>query len=79
MSLTAPQPALALCGCTRVHRARGGTTEVALEISAERLFWNTTEKQYTVEPGNYEFLIGAASDNIRLRNAFAIKSPGDAP
>jgi hypothetical protein len=25
------------------------------------------KKQYVVEPGDYEFLIGAASDDIRLK------------
>ncbi len=29
--------------------------------------WDTARKQYVVEPGTYELLIGGASDNIRLR------------
>jgi beta-glucosidase len=70
-----PQPALALCGFTRVHVNRGDATQVDVEIPAERLrYWDTTKKQYTVEPGNYEFLIGSASDDIRLRQSFKIRS-----
>ena len=39
-----------------------------MEIPAERLrYWDTTQKQYVVEPGKYELLVGAASDDIRLR------------
>ena len=30
-------------------------------------YWDTEKKQYVVEPGDYEFLIGAASDDIRLK------------
>jgi beta-glucosidase len=71
-----PQPTLALCGFARVHLARDGTTQVAVEVPAERLrYWDTEKKQYTVQPGNYEFLIGAASDDIRLREPFKIQSP----
>ena len=62
-----PQPKLALCSFTRVHLKRGESKRIAIEVPAERLrYWNTEKKQYVVEPGNYEFLIGAASDDIRL-------------
>ncbi len=63
-----PQPKLALCGFARVHLNRGETGRVTVEIPAERLrYWDTDKKQYVVEPGKYEFLIGAASDDIRLK------------
>jgi beta-glucosidase len=63
-----PQPKLALCGFTRVHLNRGESRKVTIEIPAERLrYWDTEKKQYVIEPGAYEFLVGAASDDIRLR------------
>ncbi|HXR48983.1 MAG TPA: glycoside hydrolase family 3 C-terminal domain-containing protein [Candidatus Limnocylindrales bacterium] len=63
-----PQPKLALCSFTRVHLKRGESKRIAIEVPAERLrYWSTEKKQYVVEPGNYEFLIGAASDDIRLK------------
>jgi beta-glucosidase len=63
-----PQPKLALCGFARVHLKRGESGNVTVEISTARLrFWDTEKKQYVVEPGKYEFLIGAASDDIRLK------------
>ncbi len=63
-----PQPRLTLCGFTRVQLKRGESTEVTVEIPAERLrYWDTQKKQYVVEHGEYELLIGAASDDIRLK------------
>jgi beta-glucosidase len=63
-----PQPKLALCGFERVHLKRGESATVTMEIPAERLrFWDTEKTQYVIEPGRYEFLVGEASDDIRLK------------
>jgi beta-glucosidase len=63
-----PQPKLALCGFARVSLKHGESKNVTVEVPAERLrYWDTEKKQYVVEPGNYEFLVGAASDDIRLK------------
>ena len=63
-----PQPKLALCGFARVHLKRGESSRVTVEVPATRLrYWDTQNKQYVVEPGDYEILIGAASDDIRLK------------
>jgi beta-glucosidase len=63
-----PQPQLALCGFTRVHLKHGDSSRVTIEVPAERLrYWDTQKQQYVVEPGDYEMLIGAASDDIRLK------------
>jgi beta-glucosidase len=68
-----PQPQLALCGFTRVHLKRGESSKVTVEVPAQRLrYWDTQKRQYTVEPGNYEILVGAASDDIRLKLPMAI-------
>ena len=62
-----PQPKRTLCGFARVHLNRGETGRVTVEVPAKRLrYWDMDKKQYVVEPGEYEFLIGAASDNIQL-------------
>ena len=38
------------------------------EVPTKRLrYWDTEKKQYVVEPGKYEILVGAASDDIRLK------------
>ena len=63
-----PQPKLALCGFARVHLNRGEFGKVTIEIPTQRLrYWDTEKNQYVVEPGKYEILIGAASDDIRLK------------
>ena len=63
-----PQPKLALCGFTRMQLKHGDSSQVTVEVPAQRLrYWDTQKKQYVVEPGDYEILIGAASDDIRLK------------
>jgi len=63
-----PQPKLALCGFTRVHLKHGESSQVTVEVPAQRLrYWDTLKKQYVVEPGDYEFLTGEASDDIQLK------------
>jgi beta-glucosidase len=63
-----PQPKLALCGFTRFNLKRDESKTITIEVPTERLrYWDTEKKQYTVEPGNYDILIGSASDDIRLK------------
>ncbi len=70
------QPKLALCNFSRVELKLGEATEVKAEIPAQSFrYWDTTKKQYVVEPGKYELLIGAASDDIRLRMPLKITAP----
>ena len=68
-----PQPKQALCGFARLHLAKGENASATVEIPTVKLrYWNTANKQYEVEPGKYELLVGAASDDIRLRVPFVI-------
>jgi len=63
-----PQPKQALCGFARVSVKSGKSSTVTIEVPAERLrYWDAEKKQYVVEPGDYEILVGAASDDIRLK------------
>jgi len=69
----AAQPKLALCGFARVHLEPGKTAKLTVAIPAERFrYWDTTKKDYVVEPGKYELLVGAASDDIREKLPFQI-------
>jgi beta-glucosidase len=71
-----PQARLALCGFARVHLNPGKSAKVAVEVPADRLrYWDTGKNQYAVETGDYEFLIGAASDDIRLKLPMTIVAP----
>ena len=63
-----PQPKLALCGFVRLPLHRDQTANLTVNIPVERLrYWDVTKRQYVVAGGDYELLIGAASDDIRLR------------
>jgi beta-glucosidase len=64
----APQPKQALCGFSRVSLKRGEAKTVAVVIPAERLrYWDTETRRYLVEPGEYEFRVGSASDDLKLK------------
>jgi beta-glucosidase len=68
-----PQAKLALCGFARIPLAQGQAAHVTLNIPAAGFrYWDTVKKQYAVEPGGYEILIGASSDDIRARAPFTI-------
>jgi beta-glucosidase len=69
-----PQPQMALCGFTRIHIGKGNASQVSIDIPAQRFrYWDTTQKKYVVEPGDYELMIGTASDDIRLHAPLTIK------
>lgn len=62
------QPKLALCGFARVRVDSDKSATVTVDIPADRFrHWDTAQKKYVIEPGKYQLLIGAASDDIRLR------------
>jgi hypothetical protein len=44
-----------------------------MDIPMQRFrYWDTNKKQYVIEPGKYELLLGAAADDIRERVRFVI-------
>ena len=60
-----PQPRLALCGFARVHLNPGESGDVTISIPAERLHYRDPQNhKYLVEPGDYELLLGSASDDL---------------
>jgi beta-glucosidase len=76
MNSAQPQPKLALCGFARIHLARGRGARVTMDIPVERFrSWDTAKKQYVMESGDYELLVGAASDDIRLHTLLKIVAP----
>lgn len=62
------RPGKELKGFKRISLKRGEkkTVEFTLDNNAFA-FWNDTKKQWTVEPGKFEILMGASSADIRLR------------
>ena len=68
-----PQAQLALCGFTRVTLPAGKKMPVSFEIPVERFrSWDTAAKNYVVEPGAYELLVGGASDNLPEKLSFTV-------
>jgi len=67
------QPLEALCGFQRVPVSHGKSAPVDIEVPLQRFrYWDVAKSQYVVEPGKYEILVGAASDDIRTRIPFSV-------
>jgi len=67
------QPLEALCGFRRVPVAAKQTAHVDIAVPVSQFrYWDTVKKQYVVEAGDYEILVGAASDDIRAKLAFRV-------
>jgi beta-glucosidase len=70
----APQPMKVLCGFQRVPTAAKQTARVDIAVPVKELrYWDTTKKDYVVEPGDYEMLVGAASDDIRSQAGLRVE------
>ena len=71
-----PQPLEALCGFQRVPVPRQQSAHVDIQVPVKGLrYWDTNRKQYMVEQGDYEILVGAASDDIRAKLPLHIGGP----
>ena len=71
-----PQPSEALCGFQRVPVPRQQSAHVDIVVPVKGFrYWDTSRKQYAVEPGDYEILVGAASDDIRAKLPLHIGGP----
>jgi beta-glucosidase len=58
----------------RVHFIKGETKEVNIQIPVSRLrHFDLNINNYSVAKGNFELLIGSASDDIRLKEMLTIK------
>lgn len=62
-----------LRGFERVALAPGEKRRVRFALRPEELMLLDREMRWTVEPGRFEVLVGASSEDIRLRGAFEIE------
>ena len=68
------RPLKKLCGFERVHIKAHTTANVEIEVPEQELeFYDVTREKFCLESGAYEFMIGASSEDIRLRTTVAIK------
>lgn len=70
---TVAMPIRQLWAFQRVHMVKGETKSVALTLDASRFgHWDKDRQKFVVEPGAYDVQVGAASDDIRLRQTVRI-------
>lgn len=63
-----PRPRRELAAHRRVHLAPGTATTVTFELPLSALeFWDVAHGRPRLEPGAYDLLVGASSEDIRLR------------
>ena len=66
-----------LRGFDRISLAPGETRTVCIPVDAAESLWMLDkDMKRTVEPGMFDILIGASSENIRLKGAIEIVPPG---
>jgi beta-glucosidase len=74
------RPKLELRGFERVSLKPGEQRTITFTLPAEKLaFWDETTHAFVTEPGPFEVLVGASSQDIRLRGQFDVTSRGQWP
>ena len=69
-----------LRGFERVHLAPGETKTVKFTLTPEHMALFDAQQKWTVEPGRFTVMIGASSEDTRLRGNFTVTRPdGSAP
>jgi beta-glucosidase len=68
------RPKLQLKGFQRVFIPKGEKVKVEFTIPISELFvWDVRKEKYLVEKGTYEILVGASSEDIRLRERIYVE------
>lgn len=69
-----PRPVKELKGFSKVNLAAGEERVVTFTVGKEALsFFDDTKHQWVAEPGRFEALVGAASDDIKTSVAFELE------
>lgn len=61
------RPLMELKGFERIHLKKGETREVSFSVTPETLKMLNEEMQWVIEPGDFRIMVGASSNDIRLR------------
>lgn len=67
------QPVMQLKRFRRVTIAKGATVSVSFALNAGDLSLINRQLQRVVEPGDFDVMVGAASDDIRLRGSLSVE------
>ncbi|MCH5675722.1 glycoside hydrolase family 3 C-terminal domain-containing protein [Streptomyces gilvus] len=77
---TVPRPRRELLAHRRVTLAPGERTELAFEVPLSAFeFWDVTRGGWRLEPGPYDILAGASSEDVRLRTTVILDGEPGAP
>ena len=69
------RPARALKGFRRVHVPAGRSIAVTIPLKAEDLtYWDENRHAFVLEKGSVNLMIGAASDDIRLKGKIKVQN-----
>lgn len=63
-----------LCGFERVHLNPGESKEVTFKIYPRDLELLNSDNKWVVEPGDFRIMIGASSENIKLKDTLTVMS-----
>lgn len=66
-------PPMLLKAFSRVELKKGESQDVTFRLTADELSLYDLQMKEVVEPGTFEVMVGAASNDIRLRGSFEIK------
>jgi beta-glucosidase len=67
------RPLKELKGFKRVHLTKGESRELHFVITPEMLQMLNEDMEWVIEPGAFRLMIGASSNDIRLREVFEVK------
>jgi beta-glucosidase len=70
---TVARPVIELKGFKRIHLKKGETKTVEFTITPELLSMLDIDLKTVVEPGDFRIMIGASSNDIRLRRILSVK------
>lgn len=66
------RPVMELKGFQRIHLKKGETKEVSFTITPDQLSMLNEAMERVVEPGDFRIMIGASSNDIRLRSTLTV-------
>ncbi|BBC32590.1 Sugar hydrolase [Streptomyces graminofaciens] len=75
-----PRPRRELLGHRRVTLAAGASTELTFRLPLSAFeFWDVAHGRWRLEPGAYELLVGASSEDVRVRTTILLAGEPAAP
>jgi beta-glucosidase len=70
---TVARPVMELRGFTRIHLRPAESRDVTFALGSDDLRMLGRDLRWVVEPGAFRVMIGASSEDIRLRGEFTVK------